>query len=137
MENLKQAYEKAVNNYLKAFCEKHEYDYEEAAASWVGNNVGECVFIADYYVDFATIKTDIDNNAPIGEFVAWYDYTLRIGMIDCCVPKSDITIPNFEHWLMGCPRWTEEQFIKAENAQRKVDEAKESLFQIINEQLNG
>ena len=37
---LKSDYEKACNAYLQAFCEKHGYDYEDAARSWVGGDVG-------------------------------------------------------------------------------------------------
>ena len=37
---IKSDYEKACNAYLQAFCEKHGYDYEDAARSWVGGDVG-------------------------------------------------------------------------------------------------
>jgi hypothetical protein len=57
------------NKYLKLFCDKHDYDYEEAKDSWVANNVGDIVLIGDYYVSMNTIRTDIDMNAPEEEFI--------------------------------------------------------------------
>lgn len=123
MNNLKQAYEQAVNNYLMAFCHKHEFDYTDAKNSWVGNDVGGIVCVADYYVNLDTIRTDIDRDAPVDEFVKWYDYTLRIGMIDINAP-----MPNYDSWLMGCPRLSDEQISKWEELHRKTEESKEELL---------
>lgn len=76
---LKSDYEKACNAYLKAFCKKHGYDYEDAARSWVGGDVGGITECADYIVRMDDIITDIDRDAPEDEFVKYYDYCLRVG----------------------------------------------------------
>lgn len=92
---LKTNYEKACNAYLKAFCDKHEYDYEDA--SWVGGDVGGIVEIADYFVGMETMRVDIDQDAPSDEFELWYGYSLRMSMFGA-------TTPNYRNWLAGCVR---------------------------------
>lgn len=94
MKDLKQNYENACNAYLKAFCDKHGFDYDPTA--WVGNDVGSWVDIADYCIDINIIRLDIDRNAPEDEFVKWYDYYLRLGML-----KANPI--NYDNWLKGCP----------------------------------
>ena len=47
---LKENYEKACNEYLKAFCSTYELQYEEDA--WVAGDVGTIALIGDYYIDF-------------------------------------------------------------------------------------
>lgn len=61
---LKRAFETACNAYLQAFCEKHDYDYEDAANSWVGGEVGGITKVSDYFIDLQTIRTDIDKTPP-------------------------------------------------------------------------
>lgn len=39
-EELRLNYNEACNAYLMAFCEKHGFDYADAARSWVGGDVG-------------------------------------------------------------------------------------------------
>ena len=43
-----------------------------------------------------TIRIDIDRDAPVDEWIEWYDYTLRLGMLDA-------PYPNYDSWLRGCP----------------------------------
>jgi len=114
-EKLKQNYEKAANDYLKAFCRKHDYDYDPYA--WVAGDAGGICEIADYYVDFQTIQTDIDLEADKPEFEAWYDYTVRVRQL------GDDKTPNFRSWIKGCPRMSEDQLIRMETMQRKFIDA--------------
>lgn len=102
-ESIKRDYETACNNYLKLFCEKHDFDYEYAILNWVGDCIGETVEVADFYIDFQTIKEDIDSDAPKDEFIKYYDDCLRAGALD-------LAIPNYKSWLLGCPRISEEKF---------------------------
>lgn len=122
MTNIKQAFETACNAYLKAFCEKHGYDYESCV--WI--DMGNIVDIADYCVDLNTIRIDIDKEAPEKEFVKWYDYTLRLGMVD-----HEISTPNFESWLKGCPRRSEEEILELEGLHEQVRLARERLEECV------
>ncbi|MEZ3441568.1 hypothetical protein [Alistipes sp.] len=121
-QKLRADFEAAANAYLAAFCKKHGYDFEDARQSWVGGRVGEITEVADLFIDLRDIRTDIDHDAPKDEFVKWYDYCLRLSMID-----HEILIPNYEHWLMGCPRKSEEEIAKLERLARNVKEAREAL----------
>jgi hypothetical protein len=105
MEKIKKNYEKSCNQYLRAFCEKHEFDYDDDA--WVAGNVGGVANVADYFVDMETIRTDIDCDAPEDEFVKYQDYCLRASCLD-------VSVPNFHAWLKGCPRKSDEELAKLE-----------------------
>lgn len=45
----------------------------------------------------ATIVTDIDKEAPGEELLKWYDYTIEAS-------EFNLPVPDFDHWLIGCPR---------------------------------
>lgn len=120
---LKSDYEKACNAYLKAFCEKHGYDYEDAARSWGGGDVGGITECADYIVRMEDIITDIDRDVPEDEFVKYYDYCLRVGSIAC----GKISTPNYRSWLAGCWRMDEEQIARLEKLQRDIRKAEREL----------
>lgn len=123
---IKQNFENACNAYIKAFCEKHGYDYN--SFYYAGDDPGSIVELADYSIDLQTIRTDIDRDAPKYEFIAWYDYCLRLGALRA-------NTPNYEHWLMECPRKSESEIKHLEQQQAKIEELKEQLDEQIN-QLN-
>lgn len=124
---LKQQYIDACNAYLEAFCEKHEFDYDEAANSWVANDVGGTCLIGDMYASFDDIKTDIDMNAPEDEFYFYYYYSLD-------AYELGFTCPNYANWLRGCPRLSEEQKSSIRAAKNRVELAKKELEKCIEEQ---
>lgn len=127
MTNIKQAFETACNAYLKAFCEKHGYDYEDAVQSWIGE-VGEITNVGDCFIDLRTIRVDIDLNAPKEEFLKWYDYGLRLHYINPELPSM-----NFENWIKGCPRHNEEWFTEMERLRKQVEVAEQMLRNAIEE----
>lgn len=93
----KDLYERGCNEYLKLFCAKHDFDFDDARDSWVGGDVGGVVMCGDYYVDMATIIADIDNDAPKEEFIKYYGYCIDVA-------EFELPTPNFNSWLAGCPR---------------------------------
>jgi uncharacterized phage protein (TIGR01671 family) len=117
-ETLKNNYESACNAYLKVFCRKHDFEYEPDA--WVGDEVGGITCVGDCYVDMATIRTDIDQSAPEDEFVRWYDYCQRAGMLG-------ITTPNFAAWLKGCPVRTDEELKALEASKLEIKQLRQKL----------
>lgn len=124
-KTLKSNYEKAVNDYLRAFCDKHDFDYEDAKESWVGGDVGGIVCCADYFIDMQTIIDDIHMDAPEEEFIKWYDYHLELSTLG-------MTAPNFRSWLRGCPRKSDDEIQAIRDAQKRVEDAKEMLNDLIN-----
>jgi hypothetical protein len=97
----KDLYERGCNEYLKLFCKKHGFDYDDARGSWVAGDVGGIAMCGDYYIDMATIIADIDNEAPKEEFIKYYDYCLEVA-------EFELPTPNFNSWLAGCPRTSSE-----------------------------
>lgn len=120
---LRENYDKACDAYLRAFCEKHDFDYAEAARSWVGGDVGGITECADYCVSMSDIITDIDLDAPEEEYVKYYDYSLRVHS----VANGELTVPNYASWLRGCPRMSEEQIQRLEELQQDIRKAESAL----------
>lgn len=121
---LRRAYDAACNAYADAFCEKHDlYKLgENAGTFWLCDQPGTVLFAGDLSMDMATITEDINRDAPEGEFIRWYDYTLA---------KMEVgeTPMNFRAWLDGAPRMSEAdiQHIREQRdkLRRMMDEAKD------------
>ena len=107
---------RGCNECLRVFCEKHDFDFEEAKDSWVGGSIGEITMCGDYYVAMPTIIADIEHDAPEEEFIKWYDYNL-------VAHEFGFNTPNFESWLLGCPRVSEETFKKLQGLKNDLDNA--------------
>lgn len=107
---------KGCNEYLRLFCEKHDFDYEEAKDSWVANCVGDVTCVGDIFVGMQTIITDIEMDAPKEEFIKWYDYNLVAN-------EFGFTTPNFDSWLRGCPRVSDEAFKRLQGIKKDLDNA--------------
>lgn len=133
-KELKQKYEECCNEYLKLFCDKHDYDYESALDSWVANEIGGVCLCGDYSVSFDDMKTDIDLDASKKDFNEYYGYALE-------AHESGFICPNFKNWLRGAPRLSEEQRKSIREAKNRLYEAREELKRIIDEEnskiMNG
>lgn len=115
-EKAREYFVKGCNEYLRLFCEKHDFDYEEAKESWVANCVGDVTCVGDIFVGMQTIIADIEMDAPEAEFIKWYDYNL-------VAHEFGFNTPNFESWLKGCPRVSEETFKKLQGLKNDLDNA--------------
>lgn len=114
-EKAREYFEKGCNEYLRLFCEKHDFDFEDAKNSWVGNKVGDIVCVGDYFIGMETIITDIEMDAPEKEFGEWYFYILD-------AHEFNFSTPNFKSWLLGCPRASEETFAKLRGLKANLNE---------------
>jgi hypothetical protein len=99
IDYLKYNYRVACNDYLRAFCLKHDYEFDEDA--WVGDMPGTVACIGDYIVEMDTIIADIDYNIPEEAFIRWYDYCERL-------PKNSDIYPNFKSWALGLREFYED-----------------------------
>lgn len=115
-DKAREYFEKGCNEYLRLFCEKHDFDYEDAKDSWVGGSIGDITMCGDYYVGMQTIIADIELDAPEEEFIKWYDYYLA-------AHEFGFDTPNFESWLKGCPRVMDEAFERLEGMKYALEEA--------------
>lgn len=113
-EKLKKDYENACNAYLEAFCEKHEfYGLDNPETYWI--DTGGIANCGDLTFDMATIVTDIDKEAPEEELLKWYDYTIEAS-------EFNLPIPNFDHWLIGCPRTPSKWFEDMRAKRKEIDD---------------
>lgn len=124
-EKAREYFVKGCNEYLRLFCEKHDFDYEEAKDSWVANCVGDVTCVGDIFVGMQTIITDIEMDAPEEEFIKWYGYNLVAN-------EFGFTTPNFDHWLRGCPRVPQESFDKLEALKKDLEDAIEKERTLLN-----
>lgn len=126
-KEIQELYNDACNEYLQAFCEKHDFDYDEASRSWVANEVGGVCLLGDYYISFDDMKTDIDMGTNENEFFNYYDYSLD-------AHELGFNCPNYKNWLRGCPRLSPEQIKSIREAKMRVYESEEKLKRIIKEE---
>lgn len=115
-------YKKACDAYLERFCELIEMDMHYA--DWV--DVGGVAEIGDYYVSMQDMITAVEHDVPCDKFLEWYDYTIRVGMLD-------LPAYNLENWLRGCPRYSDEKLTGLEKAKKNVDEYRAVFEQMIKE----
>lgn len=116
---LSSAYREACNNYLSAFADKHGFDMVDC--TWVADEPGGVAIIGDYYAHMADIVTDIDKDAPVNAWLAWYDYALECG--DLGMPN----VCNYQSWLKGCPRYSKEKLEEISSLKRQAERARKLL----------
>ena len=122
-KELKENFEKAVNAYLKAFCEKQEFDYEDAKDLWVAGDVGDVVLCSDFYFSFNDIRTDIDMDAPAGEIIRWYDYYMEMANLR-------LPLMNYQSWLKGAPKVSQETIDKVKGLMSDIESLQEEVRNI-------
>lgn len=115
-ETAREYFVKGCNEYLRLFCEKHNFDYEVAKDEWVGGVVGGAVFCCDWCFNMEDIITDIEQDAPNGEIEEWFAYS-----IDAI--NLGITHPNYDSWLKGCPRCSQEEINRLFDLKREFEKA--------------
>lgn len=126
-------YNNACNAYLKAFCEKHGFSYENAVDFWVANDVGSICMLGDYFVSFDDMKTDIDMDADKNQYWSYYDYMME---------SQDLGFkcPNYANWLRGCPRLSEGRIKSLREAKNRVYEAQRNFklaIEAANDEITG
>lgn len=115
-------YKKACDAYLERFCELIEMDMHYA--EWV--DVGGVAEIGDYYVSIQDMITAVEHDVPCDKFFEWYDYTIRVGMLE--LPTC-----NLDAWLRGCPIYSEEQMKGIEDVLDRMQKDQEKLDRLIKE----
>ena len=120
------------NEYLKEFCDKHEWQYEPDM--WVAGNIGTIVMIGDMFVSMNNIRYDIDNNVPTDYFEKWYWKSIEINELT----DGAENYMNYENYCKEAPDyWTEERVQKIRASKKRVEEAKNELLKAIEDTRKG
>ena len=120
------------NEYLKEFCDKHEWQYEPDM--WVAGNVGTIVMIGDMFVSMNNIRYDIDNNVPTDYFEKWYWKSIEISELT----DEAENYMNYENYCKEAPDyWTEERVQKIRASKKRVEEDKNELLKAIEDTRKG
>ena len=120
------------NEYLKEFCDKHEWQYEPDM--WVAGNIGTIVMIGDMFVSMNNIRYDIDNNVPTDDFAKWYWKSIEISELT----DGSENYMNYENYCKEAPDyWTEERIQKIRASKKRVEEAKNELLKAIEDTRKG
>lgn len=134
MTNIKESWREACNAYLRAFCEKHGFDYEDAY--WVGDDPGTTAVVCggDYFVGINEMRSDIDLDAPESAFLSWYDYSLAVMSVEMqwhdLENFKEFVHINFESWIKGAPLpYTEKELEQLEECARRIREAQDTFIQ--------
>lgn len=69
-DSLQEIWDNVCNEYVRVFCEKHDYEFIEDF--WVAGNVGTIICLGDMFVSMDDIRYDVDNNVPVEKFEVWY-----------------------------------------------------------------
>lgn len=118
---IRKQWEAACNAYADAFCEKHGFPKlgESLDTYWAGGH-GAYLNAGDYTFSLQDVQTDIDEDAPEGEILTWYDYSLE------CVSLG-LQEMNFHSWLAGAPRVAQESIERIKRMRKELDEAIEAV----------
>ena len=120
------------NEYLKEFCDKHEWQYEPDM--WVAGNIGTIVMIGDMFVSMNNIRYDVDNNIPTDYFAKWYWKSIEISELT----DGAENYMNYENYCKEAPDyWTEERVQKIRASKKRVEEAKNELLKAIEDTRKG
>jgi hypothetical protein len=125
-QNIQERWRDICQEYLKLFCDKHEYSFEDCF--WVTDNYGTIACVSDMFISMEHIRYDIDNNIEETKFEKWYWKAIEIFEL------TGQDFMNYESFCKGAPDiWTEEKIEKLREAHMRVYEAEEALRQEIEE----
>jgi hypothetical protein len=125
-QNIQERWRDICQEYLKLFCDKHEYSFEDCF--WVTDNYGTIACVSDMFISMEHIRYDIDNNIEETMFEKWYWKAIEIFEL------TGQDFMNYESFCKGAPDiWTEEKMEKLREAHMRVYEAEEALRQEIEE----
>ena len=125
-QNIQERWRDICQEYLKLFCDKHEYFFEDCF--WVADDYGTIACVSDMFISMEHIRYDIDNNIEETMFEKWYWKAIEIFEL------TGQDFMNYESFCKGAPDiWTEEKMEKLREAHMRVYEAEEALRQEIEE----
>ncbi len=148
-KEMQKAWVSLCNEYLRAFCEKHELAY--SPNDWVGaglDGIGTVVNPGggDHWISMDLIRFDIDHAIPVEKFQEYEDYMARIHDIELSYdalynPKRDegqLVHINYQSFCQGAPRtYSDAQLTKMEQDMEYLTRRREEFLQTIGEIRKG
>ena len=122
-KKLRKRYEQLISDYLNVFIEDNFGG--EASIMKISDDVFE---INDYFFNLDEIIFCVENHLENNILFQWYDYCLRIGMIN-----REIKTPTLAEYVNGAKVLTEDKISSLEKLKQAVDEAEETLKKEIEE----
>lgn len=112
---LKENYEKACNNYVRALLTLWGIDYK--CGYWVGGEVGG-VYDCDGWVflNMQDVVYCVENGVTSEEYEQWQDYGVKCA-------EYNLPILNLNAWHKGAPRY---DFTKLDSLKKDLEEAIEN-----------
>lgn len=100
-EKLKNSLVAAVNGYV---CEMlNRFGWNSEKGWWVGNDcTGIYCYDDECFISLQDIIFIVDNNVTKEDFIKWNEYVAMLN-------EFDITTPNLQSWVKGCPRLSQEE----------------------------
>jgi len=112
--------------YLIAFIEKHEYEYNDY--SWVGDEPGTVAIIGDIFANFDDIRYDIDNDIPTSKFEEWYYKSVDIHEL-----TNDEWL-SYKSYCEGAPdKYTDDVLMRLHKSYAKMEKYKMEFENFLNE----
>ena len=103
IKQIDEMYTNACEEYLQAFCEHYEQQYEKD--SWVARQAGTVCCVSGYYISMEDMRYMMLNNITWNTFLEWYDYCMDMFYLN-------FHTVNLQSWCKGCPRYTKEKIEK-------------------------
>ena len=134
MVNLKDSWREVCDAYLLAFCEKHEYDYDDAY--WIGDDPGTIACVADIFVGMDEMRYDIDADVPEELFLKWYDYSLEVHEAEMNWRERhkvcEFIHINYPSFCKGAPLpYTEKQLIAIGCGEESAERCIEAMSKVV------
>ena len=123
--SLRQQFEALMDEYRSIFIHRYfnNNDEDPISSYWVANDIGGVLCVQDdMFFSGVDVRYCIDDDVAWIDLNDWYEYCLRLGMID-----SDIPTPSLEAWCHGCPRYSKETLDNLDILASNVREAQEEL----------
>ena len=102
-----------------------QWEMDDYYGSWVGDEVGGTYAYEDgeTFITMDDIIYCVEHNVPHSDYTDWTDYCVRVS--NAFGPQE--ATPNFPSWHKGCPRYSDEQL-------RRIEEARQGLAELIEEE---
>ena len=141
-KTMKESFSNIANEYLRIFCEKHDLEYNPG--DWVGSEDGIGTVVnpggGDLWIDFDTIRYDIDHAVPKEVFEQYSDYedklrNIELGYEILYKPNREegkLVHINYPSFCKGCPRpYTDAQLAKMQSDLDYQTKQKEEFLKFI------
>ena len=124
LKSIQNDFKRIAYSYADALCELFELNKEEGW--WIGDDIGGVYCNGDMYcITFDEIRYIVDNGISKDEFLEYEEY------VSFCL-EFNLSAPNFQSWVNGCPRHSKETIQYLRKLKREFDIANNAFTQAKN-----